>query len=44
MVNTSGLVAWIKMIENNAARYHADDPLHAVDVSLMWDELGISAD
>jgi len=36
------LVTWVKRIENHLASNPAGSPLREVDVSWMWDELGIS--
>ena len=35
------VVAWLKYLENSAARRAADDPSAAYDFTWMWDELGI---
>ena len=36
------VVAWLKYLENSAARRAADDPSAAYDFTWMWEELGIS--
>jgi hypothetical protein len=36
------VVAWLKYLENSAARRAADDPTAAYDFTWMWEELGIT--
>ncbi len=35
------VVAWLKLLENGAARHEPDDPMAAYDFVWMWRELGV---
>jgi hypothetical protein len=35
-------VAWLKLLENGAARQEAVSPMARYDLSWMWTELGIA--
>jgi hypothetical protein len=36
------LVAWLKYLENGAARHEAGSPMAGYDLRWMWDELGVA--
>jgi hypothetical protein len=37
------LVAWLKLLENGAARHGSGSPMAGYDVTWMWEKLGVSA-
>ena len=36
------LVAWLKLLENGAARHGSESPLAGYNVTWMWEELGVA--
>jgi hypothetical protein len=36
------LVAWLKLLENSAAKHDSGSPLADYDVTWMWEELGVT--
>ncbi len=37
------LVAWLKFLENGAARYGGGSPMAGCDLTWMWEELGVAS-
>ena len=35
------VIAWLKMLENQSAQQHPEDPMGAYDFTWLWRELGV---